>query len=328
MLISQNDVIYVAGHKGMVGKAIVRNLKRKGFKKILTITKKELDLRDNISVKKWFKQNKPDVVILAAAKVGGIQANFESPTEFLIDNLKIQNNVIEYAWKFSAKRLLFLGSSCIYPKFANQPIREEELLNGKLEYTNESYALAKITGIRFCEALRNQYKFDAITLMPTNLYGPYDNYDVNNGHVLAALIKKFYFASKLNLKNVECWGDGSPLREFLHVDDLADACLFTLLYWDPSKKDSPKLDSGNELCYLNVGTGIEITIKDLAKKIANEFGYTGEILWDKSKPNGTPRKLLNIERIKNIGWSPKKKLEQGIPETINIFKKEIDIAPY
>ena len=258
---------------------------------------------------------------MAAAKVGGIEANNNDPTGFLLENLKIQNNVIESAWKIKSKRLLFLGSSCIYPKFAKQPINEEELLRSPLEPTNESYALAKIAGLRLCKSLRNQYGFDAISLMPTNLYGPGDNYDLQSGHVLPVLIRKFYEAKENQSKEVVCWGTGSPYREFLHVDDLGKACLFALENWDPKSIYSPR-DSFNEpLTYLNVGTGKDMTIKELALLIAEIVGFEGKIIWDESKPNGTPRKQLDITRIKSMGWTPKISLRDGLASTISIYKE-------
>ena len=322
-LITKSDSIYIAGHKGMVGSSIYRKFKVNNYNNLIIKDKKELDLLDQSSVNSFFDKERPDVVILAAAKVGGIEANSKYPTEFLLENLKIQINIIETAWKYKAKRLLFLGSSCIYPKFAKQPIIEEELLTKALEKTNESYALAKITGINLCSSLRSEYSFDAISLMPTNLYGPGDNYNLQNSHVLPALIRKFYDAKKNNKRNVVCWGSGNPKREFLHVDDLSDACLYALKYWDPSSSISPRTNSNEILTYLNVGTGTDISIKELAEKIANEVGYTGDITWDKSKPDGTPKKQLNISRIKNLGWSPKIDLESGIRSTIQAFISEM-----
>ena len=327
-LINLNEKIFIAGANGMVGKAVQRSLLKNsyGFKEndglILTPSRKELDLLDYVEVKKWFKNNKPSIVILAAAKVGGIQANKSRPTEFLLDNLKIQNNIIENAWKNGVKRLLFLGSSCIYPKFAKQPITEESLLTDSLENTNQWYAIAKIAGIKLCEALRKQYNFDAISLMPTNLYGPGDNYHPENSHVMAALIKKFYFAKQKSLDSLTCWGTGSPLREFLYVDDLGDAIIFALENWNPDSPKAPIDSEGNPLLILNVGTGLDISIKDLAIKIGKFFQYKGEIVWDNSKPNGTPKKLLNLDKINQLGWNPKINLDEGIAKTITSFKKE------
>ena len=293
---------------------------KSGYKNIKTISRNNVDLRDTKSVKEWFKNNRPSVVILAAAKVGGIQANKNQPTEFLLDNLKIQNNVIESSWEFGVKRFLFLGSSCIYPKFANQPIREEALLSGTFEPTNEYYAIAKITGLKLIESLRMQYGFDGISLMPTNLYGPGDNYHPVNSHVFGAFIMKFHHALKNNEKKVYCWGSGSPFREFLHVDDLAEASLFVLENWNPDHPDSPRSDNGNKLSYLNVGTGLDLTIKELAQKISNAYGYKGEIIWDISKPDGTPRKKLDISRLEKLGWSSKISLEQGIKKVIESYQ--------
>ena len=322
-LISKNDKIFIAGHNGMAGSAIKRALISKGFKKIITENKSLLNLTNQYKVEEWFEVHKPDVVVLSAARVGGIEANFKYPTQFLLENLRIQNNVIEASWKNKVKRLLFLGSSCIYPKFAKQPIQEEELLNGLLEKTNESYALAKISGIKLCSALRKQYGFDAISLMPTNLYGPGDNYHKVNSHVFASFIRKFIEAKTNNRKKVVCWGSGMVYREFLHVDDLGDACCFVLQNWDPNAEDAPKTISGDILDYLNVGTGSDITVKELSKLVAEFSGFKGIIEWDKTKPDGTPRKKLDITRIKKIGWSPKVSLEEGIKKTILQYKEEV-----
>ena len=324
-----DDKFFIAGASGMVGGAIYRKLKENGYGDnnkggdILTPSRADLDLLNINKVEEWFKINKPTVVIVSAAKVGGIVANASKPTEFLIENLKIQNNVIETAWKYGVRRLLFLGSSCIYPKFAAQPIEEESLLSGYLEPTNQWYALAKITGIKLCEALRKQYSFDAISLMPTNLYGPGDNYHPKNSHVMASLIKKFYYASCNEISNVICWGSGKPLREFMHVDDLGSAVVFSLENWNPSNNNAPLDKNGEPLLFLNVGTGKDISIGKLAQKISDILNYKGEIIWDKSKPDGTPRKLLNINRITNLGWSAKISLDSGIKDTIEILQKEI-----
>ena len=321
-LLSKEDRIFVAGHRGMVGSAILRCLKKNGYfskdnpGNILYANREQLNLLDFQSVKKWFTKSKPDVVIIAAAKVGGIIANSKYPYDFLSENLKIQQNLIESSIEIGVKRLLFLGSSCIYPKYSAQPIVEDELLNGILEKTNEPYAIAKIAGLKLCEALRDQKGFDAISLMPTNLYGPGDNYHKENSHVFAALLRKFIEAKRENLKEVVCWGTGSPLREFLHVDDLADACLFALERWDPLKKNSPKDRNGVSLKFLNIGTGKDISIRDLAAKISKEVKYAGSIKWDESKPDGTPRKLLDISKIKSIGWEPKISLSEGLRMTI------------
>ena len=321
-LISKEDSIFLAGHKGMAGKSILKALSKNDYKNILLLDRKELDLTNQNDVSDWFKKTKPKIVILAAAKVGGIEANKNNPTEFLLENIKIQNNVIENAWKNSSKRLLFLGSSCIYPKLATQPIVEEALLSSYLEPTNESYALAKILGIRLCTSLRKQYGFDAISLMPTNLYGPGDNYHPKNSHVLPSLIRKFHYAKTHKMKTVTCWGDGSPFREFMHVDDLGNATLFALEKWNPDNtENSPKYKNGEIITFLNVGTGKDITIKSLSEKIAELIGFQGEIVWDKTMPNGTPRKLLNSDRLRNLGWSPKVPLDVGLKETINSYSK-------
>ena len=309
--LSKEDKIFIAGHKGMVGSAIVRNLKNNGYLNLLTVKKTDLDLTDQNSVKKWYAVHKPDVVVIAAAKVGGIIANSTYPTQFLLDNLKIQNNLIEGAWENGLERLLFLGSSCIYPKFASQPIKEESLLSDSLESTNQWYAIAKITGIKLCEALNIQYGFDAISLMPTNLYGPGDYYHPEKSHVIPALISKFDNAAKNNLERVVCWGSGSPRREFLYVDDLADACKFVLEKWKPNKED---------IKYLNVGTGIDMKIQKIAEKIAEKCGFDGEILWDSSKPDGTPKKQLDISKITSLGWAPKTSFDVGLDLTISNYR--------
>ncbi len=322
MLISKDYKIFIAGHSGMVGSAIKRNLINKGYKKLLCPNKKDLDLLNYHQVHNWFKINSPDVVILAAAKVGGIIANTEYTADFILENLKIQTNVIEIAWKYKVKRFLFLGSSCIYPKLAKQPLKEDYLLAGKLEKTNESYAIAKIAGIKLCTALKNQYGFDAISLMPTNLYGKGDNYHPANSHVLPAMISKFYEAKNKGLKKVDCWGTGSPKREFLFVDDLAEASIFVL---ENISKDNENLydDFGNFCGILNVGVGLEISIKELANLTASIVGYKGEIIWDISKPDGTPRKLLDVSKLKKMGWSAKTNLEKGIKLTLKSYIEEL-----
>ena len=315
-----NDKILIAGSRGMVGSAIFRKLKSYGFNNLICASRDELDLINPQEVESFFNRYSPDIVIVAAAKVGGIYANNKYPYDFILDNLKIQINLIENAFKKKVKRLLFLGSSCIYPKLAKQPIREEELLNGYLEKTNDSYAIAKISGIKLCEALRKQHNFDAISLMPTNLYGEGDNYQNMNSHVIPSLIRKFVEAEKENSETVDCWGSGKPLREFLHVDDLADACLYALSNWFPSKKDSPKNFDGESLTFLNVGSNQEITIKDLAELIAKKTNFKGKINWDPSKPDGTPRKLLDSSKLNNMGWFPKIDLDTGLEKTIKLFK--------
>ena len=309
-LIDRTDKIFVAGHRGMAGSAIVRRLNQSGYANLLTVTHDELDLRDAVATAAWMESQRPDVVVLAAAKVGGIQANATYPADFLLENLKIQNNVIESAWRFGAKRLLFLGSSCIYPKFAPQPILEESLLTGALEPTNEWYAIAKITGIQLCRALKQQHGFDAISLMPTNLYGPGDNYHPTNSHVLPALIRRFHEAARDGLPSVTCWGTGTPRREFLHVDDLAAAAVFCLEHWQPAADD---------LQFLNVGTGTDLPIRDLAGLVADAVGYRGSLEWDTSKPDGTPRKLLDVGRLKALGWTATIPLEEGLRATVSDY---------
>ena len=318
-LINKKDKIFIAGKNGMVGSAVFRAFQRRGYENLITPNSFKLNLFIYSEVKSWFELNKPDVVVLAAAKVGGIYSNKSFPADFLLNNLRIQNNVIELAWQNNVKRLLFLGSSCIYPKNSIQPIKEDYLLSSPLEKTNEAYAIAKIAGIKLCEFLRSQYGFDAISLMPTNLYGPKDNYNLENCHVLPALIRKFYEAKKNNLKSVTCWGSGKPLREFLHSDDLGEACVYALENWNPNGLNSPRDDSGNPLLYLNAGTGIDISIKELANLIADFTDFKGDILWDLTKPDGTFKKLLNISRIKSIGWEPKISLKKGIKKIIEDF---------
>lgn len=298
--------IYVAGHKGMVGSAIVRALKKQGYNNIIVRTHKELDLCRQDDVEKFFVEEKPEYVFLAAAKVGGIMANSKALADFMYDNMILEMNVIHSAWKNGCKKLQFLGSSCIYPRMAPQPITEDCLLTGALEKTNEAYALAKISGLKYCEFLNKQYGTDYISVMPTNLYGPNDNYHPEHSHVLPAFIRRFHEAKENNLPEVVCWGDGSPLREFLYVDDLADLCVFLMNNY-----------SGNET--VNAGTGKEITIKKLAELVAKVVGYTGSIIWDDTKPNGTPRKLLDISKSKALGWKYKVELEDGIKLAYNDF---------
>ena len=322
-LIDKRDKIFIAGGQGMVGSSIIRILEKNNYINLIYPTSRELDLEDSALVSNWFKLEMPDVVILAAAKVGGIYANSKYPKDFLLKNLKIQNNVIENAYLNNCKRLLFLGSSCIYPKFANQPISEEELLKSSLEETNESYSIAKISGIKLCESLRIQNNFDAISIMPTNLYGPGDNYNTEDSHVLPALVRKFIEAKKNNDKEVSIWGSGTPLRELLHVDDLSRAIVFALEKWNPNNNKSPKTKQGKLLTYLNVGSGKEISIQDLALLISNIIDYKGGIKWDKSKPDGTPRKLLDSSRIRELGWQPNIELQNGIKETIKEFESNL-----
>jgi GDP-L-fucose synthase len=303
-LITPTDRIFVAGHRGMAGGAIVRALGRAGYGELLTAGRDELDLLDPQMVQAWFTAQRPTVVVLAAAKVGGILANDTYPADFLLENLKIQQHVIETAWRQGVRRLLFLGSSCIYPKFAEQPIREEALLTGALEPTNEWYAIAKITGIKLCQALRRQHGFDAISLMPTNLYGPGDNYHPTNSHVLPALIRRFHEAKLAEAATVTCWGSGSPLREFLHADDLGAACVFALEHYNPDPQEAVQ--------HLNLGTGIDLTIKELAELVARTVGFSGAIEWDRSKPDGTPKKQLDVSRLQQLGWSASIPLADGI----------------
>ena len=316
--IKDHEKIFIAGASGMVGSALVRLLKKKGYNNNLLVPKREeLDLLDSLAVKEWFMKHKPNIVILAAAKVGGIFANSSYPASFILENLKIQTNVIESACNCKVRRLVFLGSSCIYPKYSVQPIKEEYLLSGYLEKTNEWYAIAKISGMKLCESLRIQYKFDAISLMPTNLYGPNDNYDSENSHVMAALIKKFLLAKSQKLSSVTCWGSGAVFREFMHVDDLAEAIIFCLNNWFPGEQNSPKDMNDKFLNHLNVGTGKDISIKKLAEKIATITEFDGEIKWDQSKPDGTPKKRLDISKINNLGWEAKIDLDHGIRSTIS-----------
>ena len=315
--------IAVFGSSGMVGSSIVRSLKRSGYKNLLTPKRNDLNLLNYADLQKWFDKFEPEYVIIAAAKVGGIYANNAYPADFILENLKIQTNIIEISWKKSIKKLLFLGSSCIYPKAANQPITEEDLLSGFLEPTNQWYAIAKISGIKLCEALCRQYKFNAISLMPTNLYGPGDTYHDLNSHVIPSLIRRFVEAKINNKDFVTCWGTGTPKREFLHVDDLADACIFSLEKWDLNKSNSPKDKNGNLLYFLNVGTGIDISIKDLAILISQIIEFKGEIKWDLSKPDGTPKKLLNVSKINKLGWKSKINFKDGLKETIDSYIKNL-----
>ena len=294
--------IFVAGHRGLVGSAIVRNIEAEGKHEWFGRTRAELDLLDRKAVFEFLAKEKPDAVIIAAAKVGGIYANNTYPVEFLSENLQIETNLIDGCHNADIERVLFLGSSCIYPKLASQPIKEEYLLTGPLEPTNEAYALAKISGLKLVEAYRREYGRKWISAMPTNMYGPGDNFDPQNSHVLPALIRRFHEAKVSGAPSVACWGDGSPMREFLHADDLATACIFMLENYDDDVA-------------LNVGTGVDITIKELTEVIADVIGYQGEILWDADKPNGTPRKLLDVSRLTNLGWSPKLSLREGIAST-------------
>ena len=295
----KNSKIYVAGHRGMVGSAIMRELHRQGYENIITRTHTQLDLTEQSAVEEFFMEEKPEYVFLAAAKVGGIVANAAHPADFLWQNMILEMNVIHSAWKSGVKKLEFLGSSCIYPRLAPQPMPESCLLTSSLEQTNEAYALAKISGLKYCEYLNRQYGTDYISVMPTNLYGPNDNYHPEHSHVLPALIRRFHEAKVSGAKSVTCWGDGSPLREFLYVDDLANLCIYLMNNY-----------SGNET--VNAGTGKEISIRNLTEIVAGIVGFKGEILWDDTKPNGTPRKLLDISKSKSLGWTYKTELEEGI----------------
>ncbi|MDB5261417.1 MAG: GDP-fucose synthetase [Adhaeribacter sp.] len=302
--------IYIAGHRGMVGSAIHRKLQAEGFTNFITRASKDLDLRDTVAVKAFFAEEKPDYVILAAAKVGGIQANNIYRADFIYDNLMIQNNVIHQSYLNGVKKLLFLGSSCIYPKLAPQPLKEEYILTGELEPTNEPYAIAKIAGIKMCDAYRSQYGCNFISVMPTNLYGPNDNYDLNNSHVLPALLRKMHEAKINNQPTVAVWGSGTPKREFLHADDLADACYYLM-----ENYDEPGL--------VNIGTGEDVSIKELAELIQQIVGYEGEIIWDATKPDGTPRKLMDVSKLTGQGWRYTINLETGIRkvyETEPVFR--------
>ena len=302
--------IYIAGHKGMVGSAIYRRLEREGYDNFVFRTSKELDLRNQELVKKFFELEKPEYVFLAAAKVGGIYANNTNKASFIYDNLMIQSNVIHYSYEYKVKKLLFLGSSCIYPKLAPQPLKEEYLLTGLLETTNEPYAIAKIAGLKMCEAYRSQYGSNFISVMPTNLYGPNDNYDLNHSHVLPALIRKFHHAKKMNSPFVEVWGTGNPKREFLHVDDLANACFFLMLNY-------------NESGHVNIGTGKELSIKELAITVQKIVDYHGDIQFNINKPDGTPRKLLDVTKINQLGWHYTIELEEGIRKVYQEIKDEL-----
>ena len=299
----QNLKIYIAGHTGMVGSAIHRKLKNNGYSNLLFATSKELDLRNQVKVSNYFEENKPDIVILAAAKVGGINANNTYRANFIYDNLMIEANIIHSSYLYNVKKLIYLGSSCVYPKNSPQPIKEEYLLNGYLEYTNQPYAIAKIAGIELCNSYRHQYGCNYISLMPTNLYGLNDNYDPENSHVLPALIRRIILAKKNNSPKVIIWGSGLPKREFLHVDDLADACFFLMNNYDKSG-------------LINVGFGKDISIKELALLIANIIDYEGDFLFDTTKPDGTPQKLLDVSKINELGWYPKISLKEGISKTV------------
>ena len=326
-LLKPCDRMFVAGAGGMAGSAIVRALRRKGYGdpaqggELLTPRRKDVNLLDDAAVRDWMSKHRPDVVVLAAATVGGIEANRSRPADFLLENLRIETQVIEAAWRNGARRLLFLGSSCIYPKFSRQPIREESLLTGTLEPTNAWYAIAKIAGIKLCEALRLQHGFDAISLMPTNLYGPGDNYHPSGSHVLPALIRRFHEAKQSGAESVTCWGTGTPLREFLHADDLGEACVFALENWSALSENAPQDDGGKPLSFLNVGTGIDLSIRELAEQVAAAVGFKGSIHWDHSKPDGTPKKQLDVSRLGAMGWRARIELTEGLVSTVSNFEQ-------
>lgn len=312
-MINHNDKIYVAGHRGLVGSAIVRSLERQGYTNITGRTHRELDLTDQAAVRAFFDTENPDVVILAAAKVGGINANNTQPAMFAYENMQIQCNVINESHKHNVKKLLFLGSTCIYPRMAPQPIPEDALLTGPLEETNEAYAIAKISGLEMCKFYKRQYGDNYISCMPTNLYGPYDNYDLSGSHVLPAMIRKFHEARVNNAPSVELWGTGTPLREFLYVDDMADACVFLLENYEGEQ-------------HVNIGTGKEVTIAGLADIVKKTVGYEGEIVWNKDMPDGTPRKLTDVSKLHGLGWTHKVELEDGVRLAYEWFKDNVDQA--
>ena len=303
---NKDEKIYIAGHRGLVGSSIIRNLKANGYENIIGRTKSELDLREQNPVRDFFEEEKPDYVFLAAAKVGGINWNKTNPAEFIYDNLSIQNHVIDAAYRSGVKKFMFLGSACIYPKVAEVPIKEESLMTGPLEPSNEGYALSKIAGMRMCAFYRRQYNFNAISVMPANLYGPNDNFIPEHGHVIPGLIRKMFDAKIRNEEKVVCWGDGSPTREFLHVDDLADACIFLM-------------NTYNKEEFVNVGSDVEIKIKDLANLIKELVGYEGFLDWDTTRPNGTPKRVMDNSKLFNMGWSPKVGFEQGLRQTIEWY---------
>ncbi|MTK10739.1 MAG: GDP-L-fucose synthase [Clostridiaceae bacterium] len=305
----KDSKIYIAGHRGLVGSAIVRKLKEKGYTNIAGRTHSELDLTNSTEVEEFFKADKPEYVFLAAAKVGGILANSTYPADFIYENLQIQNNVIGMAHKYNVEKLMFLGSSCIYPKMCPQPIKEEYLLSGYLEETNEAYALAKISGLKMCQFFNKQYGTNYISVMPTNLYGPYDNFHPENSHVMPALIRRFHEAKESNASEVVVWGSGTPLREFLYSEDMADACIYLMETYE-----------GND--FFNIGTGKEISIRGLAELVKEVVGYEGELVFDTSKPDGTPRKLLDVSRLEAVGWTYKTELREGIEKAYKWFKEK------
>lgn len=310
MTVNPESTIYVAGHRGLVGGAVVRALERQGHRKLLLRTHKELDLTEQVAVRNFFERERPQAVVMAAARVGGIQANNTRPAEFIRDNLLIQDNVIDAAYRAGIGKFVFLGSSCIYPKLAPQPIKEDYLLTGALEPTNEWYAVAKIAGLKMCQAYRRQYGFNAISLMPTNLYGPGDNFDLQSSHVLPALIRRFHEAKERGDETMSIWGTGTPRREFLHVEDLADAVVYLLKTYD-------------EEPIVNIGWGEDVTIRELAEMIASAAGFEGRLVFDSTKPDGTPRKLLDTSRLTSLGWKPKITLRAGIEQTYSWFKQHV-----
>ena len=310
---NKSDKIYVAGHRGLVGSAIVRSLNENGYTNVIGRTHKELNLTNQQEVTDFFEAQQPDVVILAAAKVGGIDANNTTPAEFAYENMQIQCNVIKCCHDYQVKKLLFLGSTCIYPKMAPQPIPEDALLTGPLEETNEAYAIAKIAGLEMCKFYKRQYGDNFISCMPTNLYGPYDNYDLQESHVMPAMIRKFHDAMVNGDPSVELWGTGTPLREFLYVDDMADACVFLLENYDGEQ-------------HVNIGTGKEVTIKELAETVKRVVGYQGEIVWNSAMPDGTPRKLTDVTKLHNLGWTHKIELEEGVQLAYGWFKENVQAA--
>ena len=312
-MLNKNDKIYVAGHRGLVGSAIVRNLKSKGYENVIGRTHKELDLTNQAAVRDFFETEKPDVVVLAAAKVGGINANNTTPAEFAYENMQIQCNVIECCHRYHVKKLLFLGSTCIYPRKAPQPNPEDPLLTGPLDTTNEAYAIAKISGLEMCKFYKRQYGDDFISCMPTNLYGPHDNYDLSGSHVMPAMIRKFHEAKVNDAPSVELWGTGTPLREFLYVDDMADACVFLLENY-----------SGEQ--HVNIGTGKEVTIRQLAETVKEVVGYQGDIVWNKDMPDGTPRKLTDVTKLHGLGWTHKVELKEGVELAYQWFKDNVENA--
>ncbi len=307
-MMEKNSKIFVAGHRGLVGSAITRHLKKEGFSNILTTTREQVDLRDQAAVNYWFQASKPDYVFLVAGTVGGIMANSTRPAEFLYDNMMIHATVVHAAHLHNIKKLLYLGSSCIYPRECTQPMKEEYLLTGKLEPTNEAYAIAKIAGIKLCQSYRKQYGSNFISGMPTNLYGPNDNFDLNDSHVLPALLRRFYEAQLTKSETVTLWGTGSPRREFLHVDDLAEACLFLMREYEGAE-------------HVNIGTGTDLTIRELAERIQQLAAPDTKLEWDRSKPDGMPQKLLDISRIKELGWTPRIPLQEGLKATFDWFQK-------